>query len=201
METLKIKTRDKKTNLDFLRKNGEIPGVFYGKTEKSTPISVLSKDFVKTWKIAGESSVVEIKMPDGTSLEALIYNVDIDPVTENPRHVDFYVFENIVYLLNNMEPNIKEVEGVSPEMVWLALEKIKKLRPDFELSHEVKMYIRFSFKNEGLIFLPPLAQMENPNLKEVQKRVDGIKKGKDPNLDDIMDIQALKFLRIKEYIK
>lgn len=158
-----------------------------------------STDIIKKEEYLEPSTIRQLLDLDESKEVQKLLAAKVIQNTEAP-FIDFYVFENVVYLLNNIEPNIKQVEGASPEMIWLALESIKNLRPDFKLSHEVKMYIRFSFKNEGLIFLPPLTQMENPNLKEVQQRANEIKKGKDPLLDDTMDVQALKFLRIKEYI-
>lgn len=69
-----------------------MPAVFYGKKEDSTPVAVSFADFLKVWKQAGESSVVTLKSEKG-DLEALIHEVDIDPLTDMPRHADFYVFE------------------------------------------------------------------------------------------------------------
>lgn len=93
MILLKAKKRDPKKNLGKMRKSGELPAVFYGKQEKATPISVAFKDFVKVWKEAGESSVVNLKIEGGEDLEALIQDVDSDPIRSIPRHADFYVFE------------------------------------------------------------------------------------------------------------
>ena len=92
MLTLTIEKRDMKAKLDALRKSGSMPGVFYGRKEASTPISLVEKDFIKVWKQAGETSVIILK--DGaTEHEALIQEVDLDPVRDTPRHVDFYVVE------------------------------------------------------------------------------------------------------------
>jgi large subunit ribosomal protein L25 len=92
MLTLEAKPRDTKESLDSIRDGGLIPAVFYGKKEKSTPISVPSVQFLKVWKEGGESSVITLKRQEG-DVEALIQDIDFDPVTGNPRHADFYVFE------------------------------------------------------------------------------------------------------------
>ncbi|MEK9184840.1 MAG: 50S ribosomal protein L25 [Patescibacteria group bacterium] len=92
MLTINFETRDKTQKLETLRKSGKIPAVFYGRKEKSTPITISSADFLKIWKKAGESSIVELKgVSDGH--EALIKAIDVHPVTSVPRHVDFYVVE------------------------------------------------------------------------------------------------------------
>lgn len=92
MLILEATNRTVADDLVSLRKEGKMPAVFYGKKTESTPISIVQKDFLKVWKTAGESSVVSIKTPKGT-VDTLIHDVDIDPVTDNVRHVDFYVFE------------------------------------------------------------------------------------------------------------
>ena len=92
MLSLKVEKRDKKVNVDEMRKNGMIPAVFYGKKEPSTPISVSKIDFLKVWKEAGESSVISLKTTGG-EVESLIHDIDFDPVSGAPRHADFYVFE------------------------------------------------------------------------------------------------------------
>lgn len=92
MLSLQVTSRAKRGSLDKIRNDGLMPAVFYGKKEESTPVSIPMADFLKVWKQAGESSVVILKSEKG-EVEALIHDVDLDPVTELPRHADFYVFE------------------------------------------------------------------------------------------------------------
>lgn len=92
MLSLQITNRAKEEKLENLRAAGRIPAVFYGKKETSTPISVLATDFIKLYKQAGESSVIKLE-GEGVSLEALIKDVDVHPVTNKVRHADFYIFE------------------------------------------------------------------------------------------------------------
>jgi large subunit ribosomal protein L25 len=92
MITLKAQARDLSVSPDDLRKGGFIPAVYYGKKEASTNISLNMVEFMKVWKLAGESSVVTLETTDGEK-ESLIHDIDFDPVKSTPRHVDFYVFE------------------------------------------------------------------------------------------------------------
>ncbi len=92
MITLAAKERVKADNIYTLRKEGFIPAVFYGRKEASTTISLSEVDFMKVWKQAGESSIVVLKTANGDH-EALIHDIDLDPVTDKVRHVDFYVVE------------------------------------------------------------------------------------------------------------
>jgi large subunit ribosomal protein L25 len=93
MLTLNYTTRDSKIKPDELRKSGSVPAVFYGPKEKSTPVTLNTIDFLKTWKKAGESSIIVLKGPKGEEHEALIHDVDLHPVNDAPLHADFYVIE------------------------------------------------------------------------------------------------------------
>jgi large subunit ribosomal protein L25 len=95
-----------------------MPAVFYGKKEESTPVSVSFAEFEKVWKKAGETAVVTLQTEKG-DVEALIHEVDLDPVTETPRHADFYVFEkghkikvNIPLEFVGVAPAVKDLGGI-----------------------------------------------------------------------------------------
>jgi len=123
MLTLKVETRDTKSDLADIRKAGKIPAVFYGKKEASTPISIPRIDFLKVWKEAGESSVITLETPDGTK-DSLIQDVDIDPISGAPRHADFYVFDKDHKLeielpieFVGIAPAVKELGGILVKVV------------------------------------------------------------------------------------
>lgn len=92
MFAIKAKTRDDSVKVDALRKSGEIPAVFYGAGKETTPISVGTIEFKKVWREAGESSAVKITTPVGI-IDALIHEVQVDPITEEPIHVDFLAID------------------------------------------------------------------------------------------------------------
>lgn len=70
----------------------KMAAVYYGHKEKTTPIVVSKAEFKKIYKAAGESSVITLEA-DGKKLEALIHDVDFDPIKGEPRHADFYILE------------------------------------------------------------------------------------------------------------
>lgn len=92
MLALNAKIRDLKEDLRGLRKAGELPAVFYGMGNESTPISVSIIEFKKVWRKAGESSTIKITTPK-ISVDALIQEVQSDPITDEPIHVDFLVID------------------------------------------------------------------------------------------------------------
>lgn len=75
--------------LKSFRKEGKIPAVLYGPKEKSQPLFVSLKDFKKIWKEAGESTVIQLNL-DKSKKEVLIQEVALDPIKDEPIHVDFY---------------------------------------------------------------------------------------------------------------
>lgn len=90
MLTLKVEKRDEKSaSAAALRRAGSIPAVVYGAHHSSTPISVEAGAFGKVLREAGEATIVSLAGL-GEALPTLIHEVDLDPLTSLPRHVDFY---------------------------------------------------------------------------------------------------------------
>ena len=90
MLTLSVEKR-KKTGpgAPALRRAGSIPAVVYGAHQASTPITIEARAFEKVLREAGEATIVSLAGL-GEPLPTLIHEVDLDPITNNPRHVDFY---------------------------------------------------------------------------------------------------------------
>ena len=114
MLTLTVEPRDIKVKPETLRESGSIPAVLYGPKQKSTSVVVSTKEFIKVFKKAGESSVIILKEGDKEH-EALIHDIDVHPVTGAPRHADFYVIEkgkkvkvNIPLIFEGVSPAVKD---------------------------------------------------------------------------------------------
>ena len=69
-----------------------IPAVVYGPKHPVEHVSVSLPEFKKVLRDAGESTVIELTGL-GKNVQALIHEVDLDPVTNLPRHADFYAIE------------------------------------------------------------------------------------------------------------
>ena len=141
--TLKVLKRDKKTDVSALRLAGRIPAVFYGKREPSTAISVNAADFAKTYRKAGESTVVILSGP-GIEVESLIHDMDLHPVTGKPLHADFYVFEkgkkirvDVSLEFTVTAPAIKELVGTLVKVLHgISVEALPK-----DLPHKIPVDI------------------------------------------------------------
>ena len=173
MLTLKAEIRDTHVKPEMIRKAGKVPAVFYGKKEASTPISVSGIDFLKVWKKAGEYSVVILETPKGIK-ESLIQDVDLDPVTDAPRHADFYVFEKD----HKVEVELPlEFVGVSPAVKDLGgtLEKIlHKLKVEAmpkDLPHGINIDINHLANFGDQILAKDIALPTGVELKENYEEV------------------------------
>lgn len=74
-----------------LRQSGKLPGVVYGPGAKegSIPVACDPKEFEKVFRAAGESEVVRLAGVPGVE-EVLVHEVQYDPVTDEPLHIDLY---------------------------------------------------------------------------------------------------------------
>jgi large subunit ribosomal protein L25 len=71
---------------------GLIPAVVYGPKQEALSISVPLLPFEAVLRHGGESALIELS---GLSkpMQVLVHDLDRDPVTHVPRHVDFYAVE------------------------------------------------------------------------------------------------------------
>lgn len=89
MVSLNATIRDKKTNLELLRKQGALPGVLYGENMKNVSVKVIKKDLEKVLKTAGETSIISLDI-GGESTDVLIHQIAKEPVTGKIIHIDFF---------------------------------------------------------------------------------------------------------------
>ena len=128
MFAIKAKKRDMGVKLDVLRKAGEIPAVFYGAGKDTTSISVPTVLFKKIWRDAGESSAIKIEMGD-SDIDSLIHEVQVNPVTGEPIHVDFLAID----MKKKIRVNVPLVfEGIS-NAVKSGIGNLVKVIHEFEI--------------------------------------------------------------------
>jgi len=153
MFSLTAKARAIKENLEKLRKGGFVPAVYYGKKEKSTPIAVDRMTFKKVWKEAGESSIITLKTDHG-NVDSLLYEVQVDPVTGEPIHADFFTVDANTEIHANVP---LEFVGISPAVKDLGGILVKVL-------HEIE--VKTLPKD-----LPPKIEVDISSLKELKAHI------------------------------
>ena len=173
MLTLDIQIRNKSNTLEDLKKEGKMPAVFYGKNVPSTTVSVSQKDFISIWRSAGESSVVVLKDNTAT-VDTLIHAVDLDPVTDIPRHADFYVFEkgkklevSVPLDFIGVAPVVKDLGGILVK----ALHELKISADPQHIPHDIKIDISSLVDFESQILASDIILPEGVTLVEFPTEV------------------------------
>jgi len=82
-----IRAGEEKTS--HLRKSKKVPGVVYGKTQEPISIVLDASEFLKLYRKAGESNIINVKVWKN-DLEVLVHQTQKHPVTGDFTHVDFY---------------------------------------------------------------------------------------------------------------
>lgn len=90
--TLSTAARDGAAKLDDVRTAGNIPAVVYGAGKDAVSVAVPGGEFLKVFREAGESTVIDLTVGSKTE-QVLIQDVQTHPVSGNVLHVDFKVIE------------------------------------------------------------------------------------------------------------
>jgi large subunit ribosomal protein L25 len=93
MEKVQLKTLAREMthrNAKHLYREGLIPGNLYGNNISNVHVGLNQIEFEKVLRKAGESTIIELMMPDGGMRNVLIQRVDRHYLTSKPIHVDFY---------------------------------------------------------------------------------------------------------------
>lgn len=99
-----------------LRKDGILPAHVFGKGVEGEVVSVKASDFLKVFKIAGETGLIDLKIGAEKVRPVLIREVSYDPVSDDLIHIDFYQ----VNLSEKVKVSVPIVQvGDQPESVHL----------------------------------------------------------------------------------
>lgn len=93
MEKIQLKSEQRDTNTrtaKALHRNGMIPAELYGNNVQNMHLSLNQIDFEKVLRKAGESTLIELQLPDGSTRNVLIQDVERHYLSSQPIHVDFY---------------------------------------------------------------------------------------------------------------
>lgn len=137
MFNLKAEKREKKENL----KEGFIAAVLYGEGVESAPISVNKKDFLKVFKAAGETSLIDLEL-SSKKYSVLVHDLSHDAVSDEIIHIDFFspstkkkVEAEIPLIFEGIAGAVKEFGGILVKEFHEL--KVKGLARD--LPHEIKV--------------------------------------------------------------
>lgn len=91
MHTLQVKERVA-GNARELRRTGFVPGIVYGPSIESTPISIGQKDLKILFSQITRSSLISLAIEgeESRTFDVFLKIVDYEAITDEPVHVDFY---------------------------------------------------------------------------------------------------------------
>jgi len=107
------------TQLEELRKSGKIPAIIYGKGKENINLQVDMNEFMRVFRKAGENSLIELEISgEGKGKNVLAHEVQINPVTDQVIHIDFYevrmdeeVETEVPLTFINESPAVKDLDG------------------------------------------------------------------------------------------
>lgn len=126
-----------------MRAFGKLPAVLYGPKEAATSLSLSRLAFEKTFKEAGESTVITLAGLDEDK-DVLVQDIAYDPVSSVPIHVDFYAIEkgkkvtvHVPIEFIGVAPVVAQLGGVLTKVLHeLEIEALPK-----DLPHEIAVDI------------------------------------------------------------
>ncbi len=71
-----------------LRRDGILPAVIFGERDESIIVQLPTREFIKTYKESGKTNVIDL-MIDGEKIPVIVQSIDVDPIHNTARHVDF----------------------------------------------------------------------------------------------------------------
>lgn len=102
--------------VESLRREGKLPAHVFGKGLEGENVLVSQKDFLKVFHQAGETGLIDLKIGKEQVRPVLIREVQYNPVSNLPIHIDFYQ----VNLTQKVKvPVPLELIGEQPETVKL----------------------------------------------------------------------------------
>lgn len=87
---MKVESRDNigSNKVNKLRANNVLPGVIYKRGSETKTVEVLESEFLRVYKIAGSTSVIDIDL-DGEIHPVIIKDLQRHPVKNQILHIDF----------------------------------------------------------------------------------------------------------------
>ncbi len=202
MPLLTVKTRKPNTALEEVQGRAPIKAVIYGKGLPSQPISVAPSDFLHLYREVKYSSLFDLQIDDSAPVKALIQEVQVDPITMQPIHIDFrqirmdqpiivkvpFVFQgesDAVKMGGTLIKNIEEVEveclpALLPKELVVDLSALKNFQDRITVnSLHLPEGVNITLNPEELI-----AFVEEPLSEEEQKKLE------EQNIGDVSAVKV-----------
>ncbi len=77
--------------VSYLRRDGQLPAVVYGRGLSSDNVTVNAHDFEQLRRHAGPNTLIDLSVDGGKATPILVHDVQLHRVTRVPLHADLYV--------------------------------------------------------------------------------------------------------------
>ncbi|OGJ63810.1 hypothetical protein A3C37_02985 [Candidatus Peribacteria bacterium RIFCSPHIGHO2_02_FULL_53_20] len=124
MVSLKAEAREAGIKPKVMRRSGKVPCVVYGSGTKTASITCDRSELNRVYTKAGESTLVELSV-GSKKVPVLIHQMDLDPVSGQIMHIDFYVVDMT-----------KEIEAKVPVRFTGESFAVKDLGAIFVVAHD-----------------------------------------------------------------
>ncbi|MFH1078585.1 MAG: 50S ribosomal protein L25 [Patescibacteria group bacterium] len=101
-----------------VRNAGLIPAIIYGHGIEPKAVSLGMSEFIKLYRSAGSSSVIDVSIDGTEAVKALVQEIQLHPLTMRPRHVDLRqirmdeeITVDVPIIFANDAPAVKELAG------------------------------------------------------------------------------------------
>lgn len=122
MDALELKAEPRevlKRGVKYLREQGYVPAVMYGKDVESSPIKVEARALDKVLSVAGTHQLISLKVGKEKAKMTLARDIQRDVVKRNYLHVDFYtvkmdekVTAQVPIVIEGVSPAVRDLGGV-----------------------------------------------------------------------------------------
>lgn len=145
METLVLKAnkRDGSVKNAEYRAQSLVLAECYGPGKENVSVVVNSSEFIKTYRKAGESTVIDLEI-DGKAEKVLVHEVVVHPLNDSIEHVDFkFVDMNVAVVASvplvfvGVSPAVKNEGGVLVE----SLQEVEVKALPGDLPHDIEVDI------------------------------------------------------------
>jgi large subunit ribosomal protein L25 len=195
-----------------LKDNGRIPAVIYGHGIKNASLDLDYKEFVKTLKEAGESSLIEMHVEGEKEKRlVLVHDLQKDPVSDMYIHVDFFetsakeeVEVGVALVIEGTSLAVKDLGGTLVQYIHEL--EIKAMPQD--LPHDIKVSIDglntfedrilvkdlnipkgvkvLTKEDEIVVSVAPPANVEEDLATEIEEKVEDIEKVEKEKKEDVV---------------
>lgn len=167
---LSVTTRNSDEKVRHLRMNRFIPAIFYGNGEKNVSLKVFEGDFVRLYRSAGESTIIDLDIDEGAlKKKVLVHHISRDPVSDRISHIDFInvnmdkeITAHVPLVFVGTAPAVKDLGGiVNTQKSELTVRCLPK-----HLIHEIEVDISSLVDFHSLLHVEDIKVPENIKIME-----------------------------------